>query len=38
MYKGRKKGYSTCSLWDQGFIGFRGKSETRVWNVVECNT
>lgn len=33
-----KKGNSTCSLWDQGIIGFRGKSETRVWNEVECST
>lgn len=33
-----EKGNSTCSLWDQGIIGFRGKSETRVWNEVECST
>lgn len=22
----------------QGIIGFRGKSETRVWNEVKCST
>lgn len=38
MYRYSKKGNSTCSLWDQGIIGFRGKSETRVWNEVECST
>lgn len=37
IYK-KKKVTLFALLGDQRFIGFRGKSETRVWNEVECNT
>ena len=39
MYRYSKKKVTLLVLFGiQGIIGFRGKSETRVWNEVKCST